>query len=72
MVKVPKIDVSADGQVVEGGEEEIGVMMGWEQGIMEETVKRLVEGHLKEKSGLTILNIGFGLGIVRSCPSLDS
>ncbi|TFK75358.1 hypothetical protein BDN72DRAFT_513910 [Pluteus cervinus] len=46
---------------VEG--EEIGVMMGWEAGIMQETVRRLCQGHKNDKE-LKILNIGFGLGII--------
>ena len=45
--------------------EEIGVMMGWEKDIMRETVKRLCLDHPKA-SGLKVLNIGFGLGIVSS------
>ena len=43
--------------------EEIGVMMGWEEGIMRETVRKLCLDHPKA-SGLKVLNIGFGLGIV--------
>jgi type IV protein arginine methyltransferase len=50
---------------VMAGEDEVGVMMGWEQEIMEETVKRLCEGHPKmHGEGMKILNVGFGLGIV--------
>lgn len=49
--------------LVEAGDDEIGVMMGWEQEIMQETVKSLCEGHECADS-LKILNIGFGLGIV--------
>lgn len=68
-VKVPKLIVREDGSVIADGEEEkeeeIGVMMGWEEGIMKETVKRLTEGHKNEKEGLKVLNVGFGLGIVR-------
>lgn len=44
-------------------DEEVGVMMGWERGIMEETVKRTTEG---AKGPLKVLNVGFGLGIVRT------
>lgn len=68
MVKVPKKTIVFTGEngegepVVEDGEEEIGVMMGWEQGIMEETVRRLTKGLPEE--GLTVLNVGFGLGII--------
>ena len=43
--------------------EEIGVMMGWEKDIMRETVQKLCLDHPKA-SGLKVLNIGFGLGIV--------
>lgn len=49
--------------VVKVGDEEIGVMMGWEQGIMQETVKNLCEDH-PSSDNLKVLNIGFGLGIV--------
>ncbi|KAL1705262.1 S-adenosyl-L-methionine-dependent methyltransferase [Schizophyllum commune] len=42
-------------------DEEVGVMMGWERGIMEETVKRTTA----ETNGpLKVLNVGFGLGII--------
>lgn len=51
--------------VLEVDGEEIGVMMGWEEDIMCETVKRLYLDHPKA-SGLKVLNIGFGLGIVSS------
>ena len=46
------------------GEEEVGVMMGWEKGIMQETVKKLCVDHPNNGS-LKVLNVGFGLGIVR-------
>ncbi|KAJ4483369.1 arginine methyl transferase [Lentinula aciculospora] len=58
----------ANGQeicVVKAGDEEIGVMMGWEQGIMQETLKSLCEDH-PSLDNLKILNIGFGLGIIDS------
>lgn len=45
--------------------EEVGVMMGWEGGIMSETVRKLCDEH-PNSSELRILNVGFGLGIVRS------
>ena len=45
--------------------EEIGVMMGWEKDIMRETVQKLCLDHPKA-SGLKVLNVGFGLGIVSS------
>ncbi|KAL1748763.1 S-adenosyl-L-methionine-dependent methyltransferase [Schizophyllum fasciatum] len=41
--------------------EEVGVMMGWERGIMQETVKRTTAN---AKGPLKILNVGFGLGII--------
>ncbi|KAF8070492.1 S-adenosyl-L-methionine-dependent methyltransferase [Lyophyllum atratum] len=47
------------------GEEEIGVMMGWEQEIMEDTVRKLCDGHHNTQK-LKVLNIGFGLGIIDS------
>ena len=37
--------------------------MGWEEGIMEETVRRLAGDHPNGEN-LKILNVGFGLGIV--------
>ncbi|KAH9485439.1 Protein arginine N-methyltransferase 2 [Psilocybe cubensis] len=46
---------------VEG--QDIGVMMGWERNIMNETVHRLCDQH-PNATNLKILNIGFGLGIV--------
>lgn len=45
------------------GEEEVGVMMGWEKGIMEETVHKLCHNH-QQSQELKVLNVGFGLGIV--------
>jgi hypothetical protein len=67
--QVPKLIIGEDGSVTADGEEEkeeeIGVMMGWETGIMKETVRKLTEGHPNEKEGLKVLNVGFGLGIVR-------
>ncbi|KAK7472824.1 Arginine N-methyltransferase 2 [Stygiomarasmius scandens] len=49
--------------VVKAGDDEIGVMMGWEKDIMKETVKYLCGGHENSQS-LKVLNIGFGLGII--------
>ncbi|KAF4620839.1 hypothetical protein D9613_000721 [Agrocybe pediades] len=46
---------------VEG--EEVGVMMGWEEPIMRETVHKLCDDH-PHAGKLKILNIGFGLGII--------
>ncbi|KAJ6593956.1 S-adenosyl-L-methionine-dependent methyltransferase [Mycena capillaripes] len=45
---------------VEGGEF-IGVMMGWERAIMQETVTKLT---VERTDDLKILNVGFGLGII--------
>ncbi|KAJ3988552.1 arginine methyl transferase [Lentinula detonsa] len=51
--------------VVKAGDEEIGVMMGWEQDIMRETVERLCGDHPSSEN-LKVLNIGFGLGMIDS------
>lgn len=45
------------------GNEEIGVMMGWERGLMKQTVQKLCHNHDNIQS-LKVLNVGFGLGIV--------
>jgi len=45
------------------GDEEIGVMMGWERGIMEQTVQKLCQNHDNTQSP-KVLNVGFGLGII--------
>ena len=45
------------------GQDEVGVMMGWERGIMTKTVERLCKDHPKVND-LKVLNVGFGLGIV--------
>lgn len=45
------------------GHDEIGVMMGWERGIMEITAHKLCYDHPKS-CNLRVLNIGFGLGII--------
>ncbi|KAF7376194.1 hypothetical protein MSAN_00034500 [Mycena sanguinolenta] len=42
--------------------EEVGVMMGWERNIMQETVAKFSAG--REHTGPKILNVGFGLGII--------
>ncbi|KAI9060292.1 S-adenosyl-L-methionine-dependent methyltransferase [Trametes sanguinea] len=47
-------------------QEEVGVMMGWERGIMQETVRRLCSDHENLNEGLKVLNVGFGLGIIDS------
>ncbi|KAI8968636.1 S-adenosyl-L-methionine-dependent methyltransferase [Trametes punicea] len=47
-----------------GEQEEVGVMMGWERGIMQETVRRLCSDHENLARGLKVLNVGFGLGII--------
>lgn len=48
---------------VDAGDQQVGVMMGWEREIMEETVKRLCQDH-ENAQHLKVLNVGFGLGIV--------
>ncbi|KAF9049781.1 S-adenosyl-L-methionine-dependent methyltransferase [Panaeolus papilionaceus] len=48
---------------VQVGSESIGVMMGWERPIMQETVSLLCGNHPKASS-LRVLNVGFGLGII--------
>ncbi|PAV18494.1 arginine methyl transferase [Pyrrhoderma noxium] len=56
----------ANGQeicLVKAGDDEIGVMMGWEREIMRETVDQLCSGISDDYS---VLNIGFGLGIIDS------
>ncbi|RDB25345.1 Protein arginine N-methyltransferase 2 [Hypsizygus marmoreus] len=63
-----KLRFSKDAQnqdvcLVKVGEEEIGVMMGWERGIMEETVRMLCDDRPGTQE-LKVLNIGFGLGII--------
>ncbi|EDQ99484.1 arginine methyl transferase [Laccaria bicolor S238N-H82] len=45
------------------GGEEVGVMMGWEKDIMQETVKKLCDDHPNNER-LKVLNVGFGLGII--------
>ncbi|KAF8513899.1 hypothetical protein BU17DRAFT_52912 [Hysterangium stoloniferum] len=42
----------------------VGVMMGWERGIMRRTVEILCGEHPARSSGLRVLNVGFGLGII--------
>ncbi|KAG9073510.1 Arginine N-methyltransferase 2, partial [Ceratobasidium sp. UAMH 11750] len=51
--------------VVDAGGEEVGVMMGWERPIMEATVRALCSPG-GDSLGPTVLNIGFGLGIIDS------
>ncbi|KAG6845935.1 hypothetical protein H0H87_000741 [Tephrocybe sp. NHM501043] len=60
-----KDDYGQDICLLKVGNEEVGVMMGWEHGIMEQTVQALCTGH-PNAQGLKVLNIGFGLGIVSS------
>ncbi|CAE7140544.1 unnamed protein product [Rhizoctonia solani] len=51
--------------VVDIDGEEVGVMMGWEKPIMEATVRALCPPQTNsEGKGPTVLNIGFGLGII--------
>ncbi|KAH9985980.1 S-adenosyl-L-methionine-dependent methyltransferase [Russula compacta] len=52
--------------ILQSGDTEIGVMMGWEHGIMQQTVHRMCDGHPNAETGLRVLNIGFGLGIIDS------
>jgi len=52
--------------LLQSGDTEIGVMMGWERGIMQETVRRMGDGHPNVQTGLRVLNVGFGLGIIDS------
>ncbi|KAF7965835.1 hypothetical protein HWV62_41258 [Athelia sp. TMB] len=52
--------------LLKSGDEEVGVMMGWEQGIMEETVTKLCTDHENLGNGLKVLNVGFGLGMIDS------
>ncbi|KAI9219046.1 arginine N-methyltransferase [Blastocladiella britannica] len=56
-----KLVYSADGERLLD-EHQNGVMMGWERPIMRATVDALCGG----KSGLRVLNVGFGLGIIDS------
>ncbi|KAF8906497.1 hypothetical protein CPB84DRAFT_1813755 [Gymnopilus junonius] len=61
-----EISVDKHGQnicLVEVEGEDVGVMMGWEEGIMLKTVRKLCERHPKS-SRLKVLNVGFGLGII--------
>ena len=62
-LRFTKNESGQDVCLVDAGGQEVGVMMGWERGIMEETVKRLCEDH-ENAQHLKILNVGFGLGIV--------
>ncbi|KAK7053335.1 Arginine N-methyltransferase 2 [Paramarasmius palmivorus] len=48
---------------VKAGDDEVGVMMAWEQGIMEKTVALLCKDH-SNADNLRVLNIGHGLGII--------
>jgi len=40
--------------------------MGWEREIMHETVHRLCNNHPNVETGVKVLNVGFGLGIIDS------
>ncbi|ODN89667.1 arginine N-methyltransferase 2 [Cryptococcus wingfieldii CBS 7118] len=62
-------DVGKDGKERVLDADGNGVMMGWEEPLMVEHVRYLTEGHPKmqlgeEGEGMSILNVGFGLGIV--------
>ncbi len=45
-----------------------GVMMGWETPLMRAHVDAMCKQHPQSGKGLSILNVGFGLGIVRRPP----
>lgn len=62
-LRFTKDNLGQDVCFVDAGGQDVGVMMGWERGIMEDTVKKLCEGH-ENAQHLKILNVGFGLGIV--------
>ncbi|KAH8996552.1 S-adenosyl-L-methionine-dependent methyltransferase [Lactarius hatsudake] len=53
--------------LLQSGDTEIGVMMGWERGIMQETVRGMCVDHPNTEMGLRVLNVGFGLGIIDAC-----
>lgn len=62
-----KYTTDAHGQnicMLEVDGDQVGVMMGWEEEIMHETVKKLCGDH-PNLPNLKVLNIGFGLGLVR-------
>ncbi len=42
------------------------VMMGWEEPLMREHVRVMAEERAQNGEALNILNIGYGLGIVRA------
>ncbi len=42
------------------------VMMGWEEPLMKEHVRLMCESKGEDEEGPTVLNVGFGLGIVSS------
>ncbi|KAH7100298.1 arginine methyl transferase [Auriculariales sp. MPI-PUGE-AT-0066] len=50
--------------LVKAGDDEVGVMMGWEAEIMRESVRALCDDHPELETGLRVLNIGHGLGII--------
>ncbi|KAI0250373.1 S-adenosyl-L-methionine-dependent methyltransferase [Lactifluus subvellereus] len=61
--------IDAHGQeicLLQSSDTEIGVMMGWERDIMQETVRRMCDDHPNAETGLKVLNVGFGLGIIDS------
>ena len=73
-----KFTKDSSGQEIAVDEEGNGVMMGWEREIMRRTADRLCEPFEARRQGkkdaeeeLNVVNVGFGLGIVRSfslCP----
>ena len=62
-LRFTKDEMGQDVCFVDAGGQEVGVMMGWERKIMEETVQKLCQNH-ENTQHLKILNVGFGLGIV--------
>ncbi|KAI0288539.1 S-adenosyl-L-methionine-dependent methyltransferase [Russula brevipes] len=52
--------------LLQSGDIEIGVMMGWERAIMQETVHRMCLDYPNAGTGPRVLNVGFGLGIIDS------
>ncbi|KAF8630643.1 hypothetical protein AX15_002794 [Amanita polypyramis BW_CC] len=62
-LRFTKDDTGQDICFVDAGGQEVGVMMGWEKKIMEETVRKLCQDH-ENAQHLKVLNVGFGLGII--------
>ncbi|PFH51521.1 hypothetical protein AMATHDRAFT_191242 [Amanita thiersii Skay4041] len=64
-LRFAKDDTGQDVCFVQAGDQEVGVMMGWETGIMKETVLKLCKNY-ENAHHLKVLNVGFGLGIIDS------